>query len=236
MRKLALLFLCLSVFFGVVSAQKKIKPVSEWSEKDAAKLLDDSPWAHTQTETDTSEMFFSPTTQGGSGPGTSRGQQGATNQATNVNFRIRLLSAKPIRQAFARAISAKQPQMAEPLKAFVDRDFNEFIVVSVTYDSTDQRYSGPAMQLFNSANTGVLKNKTFLEVKGGQRMFLSQYQAPSQDGLGAKFIFPRMHEDKPFVSSESGGELRFYSEFSANIKLNMRFKLADMIYEGKLEY
>lgn len=235
MRKFAIILLSLSVFAGVAAAQKKLKPWTEWSEKEAKRFLEESPWAHTQTETDISEMFFSPTSQANSGPGTSRSQQGATNQATHVNFRIRLLSAKPIRQAMARAIGAKQPELAGSLKTFVDRDFSEFIVISVIWDSNDQRYSGPAMQLFNSANTALLKNKTFLEVKGGQRNFIGQYIAPQADGLGAKFIFPRVIDEKPFVAADSG-ELRFYSEFSANIKLNMRFKLSEMTSEGKLEY
>src|SRR6188768_3779585 len=161
MRKSVLVLIAISNLFLLVSAQKKMKPWTEWSEKDAQKILDDSPWARTQVETDTSEMFFSPTTQGNSGAGTTRGTQGATNQATNVNFHIRLLSAKPVRLALARTITAKQPDMAASMKAFVDRDFSEFIVVAVSWDSTDQRYSGPAMQLFNSANTGLLKNKTF---------------------------------------------------------------------------
>lgn len=234
MRKLAFLILVLGLLGGLVTAQKKVKPWTEWSAKDAEKILNESPWAHTQTETDTSEMFFTPTSPGNSGAGTSRGTQGATNQATNVSFRIRLLSAKPIRQALARSITAKQPDMAPSMKAFVDRDFSDFIVVSVSWESADQRYSGQAMQLFNSANTGILQNKTFLEVKGGQRNFLSQYIAPQPDGLGAKFVFARVVGEKPFVPED--GELRFYSEFSANIKLNMRFKLAEMTYEGKLEY
>ena len=225
----------LSLVLGVVSAQKKIKPWTEWNEKEAKLMLDESPWAHTQTETDTSEMFFSPTTQQNSTVGSQRGQQGALNQATSVNFRIRLLSAKPVRQAFARFIGAKQPNMAESLKGFVDRDFSEYIVVAVTWDSTDGRFSGQAMQLFNSANTGLLANKTFLETKGGQRNFLKQYSAPTSDGLGAKFIFTRMVDEKPFVPDDQG-ELRFWSEVSTNIKLNMRFKLKEMTYDGKLEY
>jgi hypothetical protein len=234
MRKLACLILALGLLGGLATAQKKVKPWTEWSEKDAQKILDDSPWAHIQTETDVTEMFFTPTTQGNSGAGTSRGTQGATNQATKLDFRIRLLSAKPVRQALARTIIAKQPDMAPQMKAFVDRDFGEFIVVAVTWDSADQRYSGQAMQLFNSANTGLIKNKTFLEVKGGQRNFLGQYLAPQADGLGAKFIFPRTVDEKPFVPAD--GELRFWSEFSDKIKLNMRFKLSEMTYEGKLEY
>jgi hypothetical protein len=223
------------MILGIASAQKKLKPWTEWNEKEAKAILDESPWAHTQTETDTSEMFYTPTTQANSGVGTSRGQQGALNQATSLNFRIRLLSAKPVRQAFARFIGAKQPQMAESLKGFVDRDFSEYIVVAVTWDSTDGRFSGQAMQFFNSANTGLLANKTYLEVKGGKRNFLSQYSAPTSDGLGAKFVFARMVDEKPFVPDDQG-ELRFYSEMSSTIKLNMRFKLKEMTYDGKLEY
>ena len=235
MRKLAILLLCLSVLIGVGSAQKKMKPWTEWSEKDCKKILEDSPWSQTQTETDTSEMFYSPTTQTGAGSSAARNERGALNQSTNVNFRIRFLSAKPVRQALARLIGAKQPELADSMKTFIERDFSEYIVVAVTFDSTDQRFSGPAMQTFNSANTGLIKNNTYLEVKGGRRLFLQQYQPPSKDGLGAKFVFPRIFEEKVFITPESG-DLRFYAELGNNLKLNMRFKVADMMYEGKLEY
>jgi hypothetical protein len=236
MKKAAVAFLLCGALIISAAAQKKLKPWTEWSQKEAQKMLDDSPWGQTQTETDTEEMFYSPTSQGDSAR---RSAQGATNQATPVNFRIRLLSAKPIRQAFARVIEAQQktsdPKLSEQLRAFVERQFDEWIVVAVTYDSRDGRFSGPAMQAFNSANTGVLKNNTYLETKGGKRLFLEEYTAPINDGMGAKFIFPRLVEGQPFITAESG-ELRFYSEFNRNLKLNMRFKVADLMYDGKLEY
>ena len=124
MRKFAILLCCLSTLIGVGSAQKKFKPWTEWSEKDCKKILEDSPWSQTQTETDTSEMFFSPTTQSGAGSSPARNERGALNQATNINYRIRFLSAKPVRQALAKAIAAKQPELADSLKTFVDRDYS----------------------------------------------------------------------------------------------------------------
>jgi hypothetical protein len=39
-----------------------------------------------------------------------------------------------------------------------------------------------------------------------------------------------------FSQNEQSGYLRFYAEMSKNLELNMRFKIVDMIYEGKLEY
>lgn len=239
MKKTLLFLALLGVLCLGVAAQKKYKPWNEWSDKDAQKMLNDSAWGQTQTETNTNEMFFTPTTGSGRGASSDRNAQGATNQATNVNYRIRFLSARPIRQAFARSILLQQktqsPQLEEQLKAFAEQKSSEWVVVSVDFDSTDRRFSGPAMQLFNSANTGILQNNTYLEIKDGKRLFLKEYRAPINDGMGAKFIFPRLVDGKPFITSESGF-IRFYSELSKDIKLNMRFKVQDMMYDGQLEY
>ena len=209
-------------------------------------MLNESAWGQTQTDTDTSEMFYSPNSSkrnpigkrpldSPSDSGNDRGAQGQLNQETSVNYRIRLLTAKPIRQALARRAQLQNPELAEQLKAFAEQQTDKYIVVAVDYDSKDRRYSGPAMQIFNSANTGLLKNNTYLENKDGKRLFLQEYIAPIGDGMGAKFVFPRTLNDEAFVNEQSGF-LRFYSEMAKNLKLNMRFKIAEMMYDGKLEY
>lgn len=91
------------------------------------------------------------------------------------------------------------------------------------------------MQAFAVANPGQLKTNTYLETKDGNRVFVEQYLQPSSDGMGAKFVFPRVVDGKPFVTADSG-YVRFYAEVSPTIKLNMRFKVADMVYNDKLEY
>ncbi|MBI1760194.1 MAG: hypothetical protein HYR56_02050 [Acidobacteria bacterium] len=249
MKLLALTIFLILAFSLLATAQKKFKPWQEWNEKEALKMLNDSPWGQTQTETNTSEMFYSPTASGG---GTTRGAastgnsggltggndrnaQGALNQAVNINFRIRFLSAKPVREAFARRVILQNPQMEAQLKAFAEQTSNEWIVVAVDYDSSDQRFTGRVMQTFNSANLGLLANATYLERKDGKRLFLKDYKAPISDGMGAKFIFPRAYEDKPFITEDSG-YVRFYSEVGKDFKLNMRFKVPEMMYNGKLEY
>ena len=110
--------------------------------------------------------------------------------------------------------------------------------MAVGFDSTDQRFSGPVMQAFGSATVETIKNNTYLERKDGKRVFASDYQAPGSDGAGAKFVFARTLNGQPFLNPESG-EVRFYSEFQTAkppFKLDMRFKVADMMFEGKLEY
>jgi hypothetical protein len=253
MKKLFFAVLLGALLLGVGSAQEK--PWTEWTKAEAEKILNNSAWGQTQTDTDTSEMMYSPTSRTESSSSTrsgvlgtqsdrqsvnsSRVTQGANNQAIAVNYHVRLLSAKPVRQAFMRVIELTQKTPDEELigglRSFVDRDFSEFIVVAVTFDSTDGRYSGPALQAFASSNAGKLKNNTYLERKDGKRVFLMQYHPPISDGLGAKFIFPRVVDEKKFVNVDTGS-FRFYSEVTSQIKLNVTFKTSDLMYNGKFEY
>ena len=227
----------------------------QMTRKNAEKILNDSAWAKTQTDTDTSEMFYSPTKPGTSSIGRSaasvaspssqqsinnnRADQGATNEAISVNYHVKFLSAKPVREAISRIamLESMQPeeQFVELMQPFVDRNFGVFVVVAVTFDSTDGRYSGPAIQAFGSATAETLKNKTYLERKDGKRVYLADYRAPQPDGLGAKFVFLRGYEGVPFLTPDSGS-VRFYSEVSDKIRLNVTFKVADLLYNGQLEY
>jgi len=236
-------------------AQKKDYSWMELPKKDAERMLTNSPWSQIQVDTDASEMMYSPTRPGTAAIGqtstplgrtsdqqsinNNRADRGALNQAVAVSYRISFLSSRPVRQALARMILAAEhepnDQLVSQLQAFVERDFSPYIAIAVSVSSTDGRFSGPALQAINSATTGTLKNTAFLERQDGKRLFLSEYHAPIQDNLGAKFIFPRLVDGVPFLNSNSG-TVRFYAEFNDSFKLNMRFKVADMIYDQKLEY
>src|SRR2546426_710790 len=67
MRKLVISAFLTTLFTAGLMAQKS-GAWSDWSRKDAEKILNDSPWGQTQVETNTSEMTYSPTT--GAAPGT----------------------------------------------------------------------------------------------------------------------------------------------------------------------
>ncbi len=234
-------------------AQKPNRSWMEMPRKDAEKLVTDSPWAQTQVDTDVSEMFYSPTRSGAASAGRSnagnvtgqqsinnnRADRGAANEAISIKYRICFLSARPIRQAFAKMILSSQHQaddnLVKQLQSFVERDFSPYIVIAVSVESSDKRFSGPIMQAINSATSGTLKNTAYLERQDGKRLFLMDYQPPIPDGLGAKFIFPRNMNSEPFLNVKSDS-VRFVAEFTETFKLNMRFKVGDMIFEDKLEY
>lgn len=239
-----LLLLVLLPPFAIDASQKEKKPWSEWSQKEAEKILNDSPWGQIQNETDTTEMFFQPTadprTAGSRTPNSDgRLAQGSTNQATNLKYGVRFFSARPIRQAFIRMIQLKQkdlaPDVIERMKNFAEMPATDSIIVAVTIEGTDKRSLGHVMQLFNSAASGTLKNTTYLERNDGKRIFLEEYVPPGRDGFGARFIFLRTVNEQLFLTPQSS-DVRFFAELGPDVKLNMRFKVNEMMLDGKLEY
>jgi hypothetical protein len=243
-----LLFACsiLILIAASVSAQKT-KPWTEWSAKDAEKVLNDSAWGQTQTESDSSSQSSSgsaitQTTASRensvkSADGAKNVESGEKRDPISFHYRVRLLSAKPIRAAFIRMIELQgaPPEKIGELRTFVDRDFGDYIVVTLTMDGTDRKRMGLAMTEINTVDAEKLKTTTYLERKDGKRVSLLQYRQPVQDGLGAKFVFPRMIEGKPFIEADSG-EVRFSTEAGKALKITRRFKVSEMMFDGKLEY
>lgn len=221
------------------------KPWSEWDKKDVDKMLNSSAWAQTQNETYSGQL----TAQMGTGE---------PNQALIYNYRIRLFSARPVREAFARRVLLANPKLAKTqLEGFINGDYSESIVVALTIDGTDRRLTAPVETALATATTATLAKKVYLERKDGKKVWLEDYAPPSSDGTGAKFVFPRMVDGKPFVSG-SDDVLRFVAEISKGLininakgtnvaasvgergievsDVNWKFKLSDMTYNGKLEY
>ena len=73
----------------------------------------------------------------------------------------------------------------EKLHAFAELK-SESIILTVSFETTDQWYGGTGMQTMNSAVTATLKNETYLE-RDGKRVFLEEYLPPGRDGFGARF-------------------------------------------------
>jgi hypothetical protein len=242
-RLVLLLSLASSALLSTGVAQKAEKPWTEWTKQETQKVLDNSPWAQIQNDTDTSQMMFSPTsdprlTSNPSSTGSVNLAQGATNQSVNVKFFVRLFSARPIRQALARQMALQQKLPDEAfarLRNFAEVKSENSIIITVTYESTDQRYGNKVMQALNSAVTSTLKNNTYLQRTDGKQLFLEEYIPPGKDGFGARFIFLRYPDEKPFVDAKTT-ELRFVTQLANDMKVDRRFKVADMMYHGELEY
>lgn len=237
--------LAVLLFASVALAQKQ-KPWTEWTRKDVEKTLNDSAWGQTQTEGSESSSDDSSggaVTQVAAPRSADRqlsrtGETGEAKPSKVVKYHVRFLSAKPVRAAFARMVMLSKQQaddaLTGQLQTFIDRDFADYIVVSVGIEVADQRMAPPLMRAFTAATADELKQAVYLERKDGKKLFLMDYRAPVEDGMGAKFVFPRTFEGKPFLTE--GDTVRFVAQLNEKMKLNTRYKLSEMLYEGKLEY
>jgi len=247
MRKLVFSCLLLLLLACAAAAQKN-KPWTEWSQKDAEKVWNDSGWAQTQTEgggaaesTQTSAITSTTAARESqvrnASAAANAGESGDKKDAASIHYRVRLLTAKPVRAAFVRLVELQgaPAERVAQLRPFVDRDFGDYIVVTIAADGTDQKRKLAVNQILASADLSELKGVAFLERKDGKRVELLDYRAPTQDGLGAKLVFPRTVDGQPFIDANSG-EIRFGIELGKVAKISRRFKVADMMYEGKLEF
>jgi len=229
---------------SAVFSQKQ-KSWTEWSKKDVEKTLNDSAWGQTQTEGGGSQPQSSDSaiTQVAAPRSADRqisrsGESGETKPWPVVKYHVRFLSAKPVRAAFARMVllsrSAPDENLTAQLQGFIDREIADYIVVSVGVEVADEKMAVPLMRAFTGATTEALAKNVYLERKDGKKLYLMEYRAPIEDGMGAKFVFPRKLEGQPFLSESDS--VRFVAQMNEKMKLNTRYKLSDMMYEGKLEY
>ena len=238
--------LVILVLAGLAVAQKQ-KPWTEWSKKDVEKTLSDSAWGQTQTEGSgaaPSQSSDSAITQVAAQRSADRqlntrqGESGETKPVNYVKYQVRFLSAKPVREAFARMVLLSKPEpdqaLTTQLQGFIDRDFSDYIIVSVGVQVGDAKMAGPIMAAFTNATTEALKENVYLERKDGKKLYLMDYRAPVEDGMGAKFIFKRVLDGQPFLGENDN--VRFVAQLNEKMKLNTRYKLSDMLYDGKLEY
>lgn len=223
-----------------VLAQDMTKPWSDWSKKDAEKILNDSAWGQSYTQ----EMPAAPSS-GGATTRTSGGlagggptESGENRAPTPTKFRARLLTAKPIREAFARMIVLQQEKPTDELKTslqgFIDRDFGDYLVVSFSVEGSPQM-SKMAEGMLARMTGEMIKDKVYLERKDGKRATFVDYKPPVGDGMGAKIVFSRTLDGQPFIGS---GEdtIKFNFDMNERQKIGVKFKTSGMTYGGKLEY
>ena len=241
-----LLSVCFVMTFLVTSAaaQNSAKPWSEWSKKEVEKMLNDSAWSQTQVDGRKEQpQDVEAVTQVAANRAADRqmnrtGESGEAKATPSVKYHVRFLSAKPVRAAFARMVLLSKTQPDEALtgqlQGFIDRSFADYIVVSVGVEVSDAKMGDQLMRALSMATADALKQNVYLERKDGKKLNLMEYRPPTEDGMGAKFVFPRAVEGQPFLTENDS--VRFVAQFNERMKLNTRYKLSDMLYDGKLEY
>lgn len=234
MRFMAALVISLLTMFAVAAATpwSGDEQVPKWSLSKTSEVLNSSPWARNET--------FSRVIEGvGSGV--------SGEKEIFDTFYVRFLSARPIRQAFARIqqleygydrMSADEKQRFDKLvQPGLQIDFQRWIVVAVTFRSNDPNEESAARRFFQKETAETLKNKAFLSTEQFPQIALAAYFPPREESVGAKFIFPRAVDGVPVVSkSVRTIAFELMEVPGADPRLRASFSIKDMLVNGEIDF
>jgi hypothetical protein len=225
------------------------KPYTDWSEKDAAKLLVNSPWSHDVVISGgpTPEMAGGGTGRrgtaagenpgavgqnagdmsgGGGGGGAGRGRPGSMGEmgggggAPSMTVHVRWQSALPIRQALVVNKLGHEKADSDQAKQFVGQTI-PYYVVAVVGLPVNMTARIPDDQLAELAKTATLvrKDKDPIAAESAQKM----------PGEGVAFLFP-----KTAAITLDDKEVEFVSKVG-RLEVKRKFKLKEMVLADKLE-
>jgi hypothetical protein len=177
------------------------KPYTEWSAKDARKILIKSPWCYEYRWGNIGNIAASVIW----GDNTER-------EYTTI-FRIAVFSSRTVRQAYIAMVADGDQAKFEQYEDFVTRDYDE-IVLAMTVDSVPRGLSSvfDLNSELQSLRTPDLANNTYLSSDDGRKVYIKEYFPPSPDGTGAKFVFPdTLPDGSPFITDETR-KIRFQTK------------------------
>jgi hypothetical protein len=205
------------------------KPSTEWSDKDLQKMVTNSPWARSFTLPAAGGVGDSgappPLSEGRGGRGGGGAPAGGPPAVGGLAPTIfaRWQSALPVKQAFVRLKYGAQAATSPEAKQLLEREEPNYVVV----------VSGPLRSLLHGDAETLKKsimNASSLSAKGKDAVKPSDVQiALNQVSNDMIFLFQRT---AAFTVDDK--EVEFSTQFG-DVTLKYKFKLKDMVFNGKLE-
>jgi len=229
------------------------KPYDQWKDKEAAKLLENSPWTYEfnwghigniqrNMQSPTQRVPQTSSDDTASNSGLDENESVSSEREFITIIRLHLFSSRPIRQALAVKFAKGDKARLERQRDFATRDFGDEIVISCTLDSKPKGISVlvDLDAAFNALTHAQLANNTFLATDRGKKVYLKDYIPPTKDGTGAKFVFPRVLEDGTPLITPDTQSFRFqtikFKIKDEEVAVDGTFKTSKMMFNGQVEY
>jgi hypothetical protein len=127
-------------------------------------------------------------------------------------FFVRFLSARPVREAFARVQQIQagydkldrdgRRRMDESLASVLRLDSSRWIVLTVSFRSNDSTIELRMKEFFEVETTDSMRSKVRLSTGRFPQLELAAYFPPRDEAIGAKFVFPRNVDGTSVVSHD----------------------------------
>lgn len=223
---------------GLIAKDFWEEPFREWSRNEVLKMLQDSPWSN--------QVILTSQRAG-------RDSRNIAGEMEIYNaYTVRLFTALPVRQAYVRMMQimnnydslseAEQATFDKRFEPALNMDTSQQIIVNLDFETNDRQASMEVNRQLKQSSADQLRQRVYLISDRLGRVQIEQYFQPSQDGTGAKFVFPRQVDGQPVVSPEDD-ELKF--EFfvpgthdpaaGAEHKVFTVWDVEDLMFEGELE-
>jgi hypothetical protein len=221
------------------------KPYSEWNEKEVEKLLKNSPWSRSVTLSmgtmgargnESPQQY--PRTPGTQTPGgvesdpggidrRGPGGIGDPSERPSIPLVVHWYS-RPVREAFARRVQLRKPEAPkEQVDGLLNYDDPAHFAILITGFPDRMPGSAPAELVQR------LKEETYLQKRNKAKIPLAEVVPPSGPGQPLILKFSSEADGKPALTLEDK-EVEFVSRLAGD-SLRAKFKLTDMVVNGKLE-
>jgi hypothetical protein len=234
LRPVALALSC-GLLYAAADGQWNKKPPSSWSRGDTLRLLTDSPWARTQSITTVDDRANRPSVT----PSLNRPDLELS--PGEIRFRIRLITAKPVREALGRYADQIEDErgryeIRDLSEMLASEDHGDLVIVMVTFDTVAVNSQVDEIQAaLETGDTEKLKPETSLELQGKPVKEIELQEYKSWGRRSGLFKFPRTLDGKPWLSGEVA-EFRFRTKLGKSAPVVATFKTKEMMYAGSLEY
>lgn len=197
MRFCVTLLLILVVTPAARSGNSNDNELHRWSLEEALEILNNSPWARQQTVVRVV-------------PGIGSGVVGE--KEIFGRYFVRLLSAKPVRQAYARAeqiLSASDGLDDEQKRRLgnvrleqLNLDLARYIVLAVSFRSNDSILERTVESALQAQTTETLRTRAYLSTSVFPQLEIVAFYPAVEDAVGVKFVFPKQIDSTPVVSTQ----------------------------------
>lgn len=214
------------------------QPFDQWSRRDCEDLLNNSPWTQSRIiEKVILEQIHEPASVAG------------REQPAKITYTVRLLSARPVRQAMVRLArlgpdyTKLTPEQRQPVdarqNAFIEQKFDDRVVIQIEYTTSALPYRTELVTRWRARPEEDLKKDFYLATARGRIPAARVIVAAGGEG-GLQVIFPRVVEGRPVIQPD---DKNFSLEFQhptvgvlAAERVLIQFNVKDMLVKNELFY
>lgn len=241
-----IILLAFAVALALAANFWEAKPYTQWNNREANRILSESPWAHTfvlRTPNMTQVRRQA-------GKMANRADEGEGVMSPEMSYAIALRTALPVREAVVRtaALEQKYDNMDSAAKQgfekqwgpFLAQQFPDKVIISVKYAATASDWDRQLAAYWQTQTLDSIRNDTFMNGPDGKRVPPTAFWVGKGAVREFQVAFPRPSDDVGRDASLSvefkHPEVRDESGKQPSSRVYAKFNFKDMQYKGTLTY